>query len=424
MQQCKLVGRDGLGYSCLGRSVALSEDGNTAVIGGFNDDDGEGAAWVFTAEENLWRQEGEKLVGTGGLSGSRQGSSVSLSADGNMVIVGGYNDRSGTGAVWVFCRRDGLWEQQGEKLVGTGAVGHARQGYAVALSADGNTLITGGNFDNGGAGAAWVFVRRGGTWSQEGEKLVGADITGPAGVGRAVAISADGNTAVAGGPNDDSGKGAVWIFTRRAGVWRQSGKKLVGSAAIGAANQGRSVSISSSGTLVVVGGCGDDGERGAAWVFCRRDGQWCEEGKKLVGSGAAGAASQGRSVSVSADEGTILLGGYSDSSAVGATWVFVHTAVAAGAPEGPGPDHPGLLRSYPNPFNSSTTVVYTLGRASEVRLGLHDLLGNEVVVLVHEREEAGRHAQKVEAAGLASGTYFCRLRAGSLVQTGRLVLVK
>src|ERR1019366_4741358 len=56
--------------------------------------------------------------------------------------------------------------QQGGKLVGTGAVGVAAQGYSVALSADGNTAIVGGSYDNNYAGAAWVFTRSGSVWTQ------------------------------------------------------------------------------------------------------------------------------------------------------------------------------------------------------------------------------------------------------------------
>ena len=90
-------------------------------------------------------QQGAKLVGTGVVSGAEQGSSVALSADGNTAIVGGHYDNDFAGAAWVFIRSGGVWTQQGSKLVGTGAVGSAaNQGVSVALSADGNTAIVGG----------------------------------------------------------------------------------------------------------------------------------------------------------------------------------------------------------------------------------------------------------------------------------------
>jgi hypothetical protein len=63
--------------------------------------------------------------------------------------------------------------QQRPKLVGTSAVGAAEQGYAVSLSADGNTAIVGGPGDNSYNGGAWVFIRNGGVWTQQASKLVG-----------------------------------------------------------------------------------------------------------------------------------------------------------------------------------------------------------------------------------------------------------
>jgi hypothetical protein len=89
----------------------------------------------------------------------------------------------------VFTRSGGVWTQQGDKLVGTGSIGFAFQGVSVSLSGDGNTALLGGNNDNGAAGAAWVFTRTGGVWSQQGAKLVGADVL--AGFGKSRPIGPD-----------------------------------------------------------------------------------------------------------------------------------------------------------------------------------------------------------------------------------------
>jgi hypothetical protein len=90
---------------------------------------------------------------------------VALSADGNTAIVGGELDNSNIGAVWVYTRSSGVWTQHGPKLVGTGGVGNFQyQGVSVSLSNDGSTVIVGGPLDNSnggvlGSGAAWVFVQ-------------------------------------------------------------------------------------------------------------------------------------------------------------------------------------------------------------------------------------------------------------------------
>src|SRR5450759_1743074 len=93
-------------------------------------------------------QQGAKLAGTGGVSNASTRDSVSLSADGNTALVGGYADNGFAGAAWVWTRSAGVWTQQGTKLVGSGAGGGAQQGTSVSLSADGNTAIVGGYFDN------------------------------------------------------------------------------------------------------------------------------------------------------------------------------------------------------------------------------------------------------------------------------------
>ena len=138
--------------------MALSFDGNTAMVGGFGDNT-IGATWVFTRSGSVWTQQGAKLVGTGGMAVSGQGHAVSLSSDGNTAIIGGSTDNGIAGAAWVWTRSGSVWTQQGSKLVGTGAVGtQSRQGVSVSLSADGFTAVVGGHTDNSNAGATWVFV--------------------------------------------------------------------------------------------------------------------------------------------------------------------------------------------------------------------------------------------------------------------------
>jgi hypothetical protein len=313
-QGSKLVGTDAIGLADQGHSVALSADGNTAIMGGYLDNNGAGAAWVYTRSGGVWTQQGSKLVGTGAVGGTEQGISVALSADGNTAVVGGYFDDSATGAAWVYTRRGGVWTQQGSKLVGSGAVGGAEQGWSVALSADGNTAIVGGSGDNSRTGAAWVFIRRGNVWIQQGSKLVGSGVVG------------DGNTAIVGGPGDNF-DGAAWVYTRSGGVWTQQGSKLVGTGAVGGAEQGWSVALSADGDAAIMGGYFDSSGAGAAWVYTRSGGVWTQQGSKLVGSGAVGNAQQGTSVALSANANTAIIGGPFDNPAgqfvgVGAAWVF------------------------------------------------------------------------------------------------------
>jgi hypothetical protein len=320
-----MVGTGSVGQSYQGGSVSLSADGNTAIIGGLGDSLDFGAVWIFTRIGTTWTQQGEKLRAIGEL-GSYLGSAVALSADGNTAVVGGSEDNNATGAAWIFTRTGNIWTQQSPKLVGSGGVGAGAQGCGVALSADGNTALVGGSWDNNSLGATWVYTRTGNTWAQQGPKLVGTGASGTETYqGYSVALSADGNTALAGGYRDNSLRGAVWVFTRSAGTWTQQGPKLIGTGANNSpygAEQGASVALSADGITALVGGIGDSSGRGAAWVFSSNGGIWTQQGPKLIGTGAVGAADQGYSVALSADGNTALVSGLADSSSTGATWVY------------------------------------------------------------------------------------------------------
>ena len=294
--------------------MALSADGTTAIEGGPYDDNGRGAAWVFTRSGNAWVQQGAKLSATDAI-GERvfQGRSVALSADGNTALIGGDGDSDSSGAAWVFTRADGVWTEQA-KLMGSDAAGKSGQGSAVGLSADGNTALIGGMSDGNGAGAAWVFTRANRIWTQQGAKLTGSGAVGPASQGHFVALAADGNTALVGGSTDDHNQGAVWIFTRSGDAWTQQGNKLVGSESVGpVVYQGYGAALSGDGNTAVVAGYGDDHNTGAAWIFVRSGDLWTQQGGKLVGAGASGGAQQGYSAALSSDGNRLLLGAPNDA---------------------------------------------------------------------------------------------------------------
>ena len=327
-----------------GFSVALSSDGNTALIGGPGDYGKTGAVWVFTRSNSIWTQQGSKLTGTEEKGEGRFGSSVALSSAGNVALIGGGGDNGGVGAAWVFTRSNSTWTQQGSKLTGSGEVssgGSAGEfGDGVALSSDGNTALIGGPGDNKGVGAAWVFTRSDSIWTQQGSKLTGSGEVSeepgekkiPGQFGASVALSSDGNTALIGGPGDNKGVGAAWVFTRSGSIWTQQGSKLTGSGEVSSSESpgefGYSVALASpEGNTALIGGAGDNKRVGAAWVFTRSGSTWTQQGSKLTGSGEVSSTESpgefGYSVALASAEGkTALIGGPGDNSGVGAAWVF------------------------------------------------------------------------------------------------------
>jgi hypothetical protein len=323
-QGTKLVGTGAIGTAYQGKSVAISNDGNTILVGGDGDNSNMGATWVFTRTAGVWSQQA-KLVGTGNISSSAQGSSVSLSEDGNTAAIGGYLDNSAIGAVWIFTRSGTTWTQQ-QKLVGSGNTGQSYQGTSVSLSSDGNTVAFGGTNDNSNIGAVWVFTRSGSVWSQQGSKIVPTDRAGTTQrIGSSVSLSGNGNVLVFGGENDNN-KGAAWVYTRTAGVWTVDGSKITGTDVPNNSVFGRSVSMVKTGNKFIIGGWNGFNstftERGAAYVFSKTGSTWEQEGVRMVGTDNIGQSYQGYSVAISGNGREAISGGNGDNSNTGACWFY------------------------------------------------------------------------------------------------------
>jgi hypothetical protein len=277
-------------------------------------------------------QLGDKLTAavTGESGLGSFGSAVAISADGTTAIVGAPGDAGGRGAAWVFTREGSTWAQ-GEKLtdgeVTGGSLPEASAfGASVAISADGATAVVGGPGDAAGAGALWVFVRQGSTWAQQGEKLTGGNEEGAAELGRSVAISDDGATVFAGGPHDAKSLGAAWAFMREGATWAQQGAKLLGGHEAGHGQFGGSVALSGDGDTALIGARADHSltNTGAAWVFSREDSTWAQQGEKLTGAGETVGGEFASSVTLSDDGETALIGGVANDGGMGAAWAFTH----------------------------------------------------------------------------------------------------
>lgn len=207
--QQQLTALDGLQYDQFGFSVALSGDGNTALIGANNDNltpgfDYRGSAYVFVRTGSVWRQQ-DKLVASDGAQYDYLGNAVDLSDDGNTAIVGA----AWKGAAYVFVHNGSSWEQQ-KKIQAVNGSDSDRFGQSVVLSNDGNIAVIGAYFAN----AAYMFIRQGTSWNQK-QKLITND-SNASRFGSSVAVSDDGRTVLIGADSTTvSGsisQGAAYVF--------------------------------------------------------------------------------------------------------------------------------------------------------------------------------------------------------------------
>ncbi|MEO8665767.1 MAG: T9SS type A sorting domain-containing protein, partial [Ignavibacteria bacterium] len=94
-----------------------------------------------------------------------------------------------------------------------------------------------------------------------------------------------------------------------------------------------------------------------------------------------------------------------------------------------------LSQNYPNPFNPKTIIRYSIPSnvkgqtlasqsGSDVKLTVHDALGNEVTTLVNEKQNAGSYELEFDGAGIPSGIYFYKLEADDFIETRKMILLK
>ena len=268
----KLLASDGATNDRFGYSVSISGDGNTVIVGAQYDDDkgiNSGSAYIYTRSSGTWSQQA-KLLASDGSTSDYFGVSVSMSSDGNTAIVGAHGDDSARGSAYIYTRSGSTWTYQ-TKLTASDGATNDYFGRSVSLSSDGNTAIVGAYYDDSGRGSAYIYTRSGSTWTDQ-TKLTASDGATSDYFGCSVSISSDGNTAIVGAYSDDdkgTDGGSAYIYTRSGSTWSQQAKLL---ASDGAASDyfGYSVSISSDGNTAIVGAYGDDDkgtDSGSAYIF-------------------------------------------------------------------------------------------------------------------------------------------------------------
>jgi len=266
----KLTANDAAPYDGFGTAVAIS--GDTVVVGAPWDDDAgtvSGSAYVFVRSGGTWREQ-QKLTASDANPRDVFGWAVAINGD--AIVVGACHNSYpffSSGAAYVFVRSGGVWSQQ-QKLTAGDAAPYDAFGCSVAIS--GNTVVVGAPLGDSAAaansGSAYVFEPAESLWIQE-AKLTPNDAAFFDLFGNSVAIS--GGAIVVGAPwDDDAGNasGSAYTFLRTGVVWNQD-QKLTANDANALDQFGTSVAI--SGNTVVVGApTGDSAaasDSGSVYVF-------------------------------------------------------------------------------------------------------------------------------------------------------------
>jgi len=316
-----------------GKSCSMSADGETCIVTSEKYDDETGAAYVFTKSGSGWTEQ-QMIQASDKDDGDSFGGSCSISGDGNTCIVGAYEEDTGgsrAGAVYVFTRTGSTWNQQ-QKLMAGNSSSSDHFGISCSISDDGNTCIVGApNEDTGAsnAGAAYIFTRVGSVWTQK-QILLASDKAKDDYFGKYCSISGDGNTCVVSSPGNDpagANAGSAYIFTRTGSTWSEQQMLLASDKATGD-YFGTSCSISGDGNTCVVGAYQEDPyeipNAGSAYIFGRAGSVWTEQ-QKITASDKESGDLFSRSCSMSNDGNVCLLGAEAEESGgyrAGAAYIF------------------------------------------------------------------------------------------------------
>jgi hypothetical protein len=346
IQQARLTASDGAADDNLGSSVAISANGNTIVAGApaaaVNGNSAQGAVYVFTKPPGGWQDATQtaKLTASDGAAGDGLGSGFTQGQNGVAISAGGNTIAAGApslcfacapGAVYVFTKPAGGWhnETQAAKLTASDAGPADNLGSSVALS--GNVIASGAPDQtiNGNQlqGAVYIFTKPAGGWRDETQaaKLTASDGAQLDGLGNDVAIS--GGTVVSGVPgatvNGNAGQGAAYVFTRPAGGWRDETQAAKLTASDGAAGDGLGLALGMSGKVILIGApdatVNGNQAQGAAYIFVKPSSGWRDETQAARLTATGGTFLFGYSVAIAGR--TAIVGG-ADTSGNGTLWVY------------------------------------------------------------------------------------------------------
>ena len=322
-----------------GHSVATNIDGSVIVMGGIGNDGGiltgSGAALVFTGNSTVGWTQKQKLSGDN--VGDQFGYSVTTNGDGSVIVMGGPLDDNGNGtnagAALVFTGNSTVGWTQTQKLSGDSE--EDRFGYSVATNNDGSIIVMGGIGNDGGlslgSGAAIVFTGSSAVGWMQKQKLSGYNFGDQ--FGYSVDTNSNGTVIVMGGrlhdPNGVSAAGAVLVFTGNSTAGWKEKQRLTGDST--SDEFGYSVATNGDGTVIVMGGVGNDGGTtlgsGAALVFTGNSTVGWTQKQKLSGDSAADQF--GHSVATNGDGTVIMMGGVGNDGGItigsGAAMIFTLT---------------------------------------------------------------------------------------------------
>ena len=320
-QTAKLTASDGQNDDQFGVSVDIS--GDTVVVGTLNGE----KAYIFEKPVGAWTDATQTAIlsATDNFGSDKFGSAVAISGD--TAVVGAPGDDSASGSAYVFVRPGSTWSNITEtaKLIATQP--NANDLFGSSVDIDGDTVIIGANGDDSVRGSAFVFVKPAGGWVNDTQtaKLTASDRA--LGDRLGISVSVSGDAIVAGASEKAAMTGAAYVYVKPAGVWTNTTETAKLTASDGLAGDRFGVSASFSGDSVLIGAPGKDASKGGAYLFEKPISAWMNtvETRKLADKNGTADDLFGSAVALDGD--TAAMGAPGEDTAQGAAHVFVDKLV-------------------------------------------------------------------------------------------------
>ncbi|MFC1600779.1 cohesin domain-containing protein [Candidatus Sumerlaeota bacterium] len=337
VKKATLLASDGAEDARFGFAVSIC--GDTAAVGAYNFSSGLGSAYVFERIGGVWT-ETANLQNPGAPADDHFGRCVSIS--GNYLLVGAYGDDeegASAGAAYVFERIDGTWTQVA-KLTDLDGADYDMFGYSAAIA--GNVAVVSSRQDDekgNNSGTVFVFERDSGSWPQT-AKLTASDGSSSDYFGHSCAVSSD--TIAVGAYDHDHfswHEGSVYVFEKVGAAWTETAELRASDIHDGELDNNLGVQVSISGNVIVAGSWYDNDRglhSGSVYAFERDGGAWTEIEKMLASDGVS-YDQLGECVSVAGN--TVLAGASDDDKGDGAGAVYLYD-LALSNPVNVAPDRP------------------------------------------------------------------------------------
>ena len=415
----KIQASDSINTQYFGSSVFINGD-YMIISANHNYNNSSGSTYIYHNDGESWN-EVDTITASGSPICDQYGCSVGITENGEYAIVGAFNDDENgesSGAVYVYQQINSEWNLQTKIMAYDGSL---QDLFGCSVFITDNFLFVGAiNDDDNGeeSGSIYIYENNGINWEFH-SKIIASHNTSNDRFGHSISVCDD--FLIVGTLCFDQGE--AFIFTNENSNWIEE-SILTASDGFDYDHFGRSVSISEDYAVVGACDCPDVGVSASAYFFKKEGEDWIEQNKITIENWG------GFGYSVSNSNENAIIGAnldYGVSNATGAAYFISNDETSIGQEFIPNLKY-NMINNYPNPFNPTTTIKFSIQNNSKVDLSIYNTKGQKIKTLIHNDFSKGDHSiiwQGDDNFGnyVSSGIYYYQLNVNDRIEAVKKCLL-